>query len=298
MEFLPKEFQKERYRKIYGEDFFEFLKILPQSIRVNTIKISVKDFKRKVEEKGWKLKGFDWYDEGFYVEANENISKTIEHQIGYFFIQNASSMVPPLVLDPKKDEIILDLCAAPGAKTTQLAQIMENTGVIIANDVKVKRIRALKGNLQRMGVVNTVITIMDGGKFWKTGLKFEKILLDVPCSGSGSLNPRVFQQIGKYTLNYLKKIQKRLLISASKCLKKDGILVYSTCSLEPEENEEIIDFAIKKLGLETEEIKIKGLEYIEGLRSWNGNVFSEGVKRAIRIIPKEKEGFFICKLRK
>ncbi len=221
MEFLLKDFQIERYRKIYGKEFFEFLKILPQSIRINTIKISVKDFKKKAEERSWKLKGLEWYDEGFYVEASENISKTIEHQIGYFFIQNVSSMLPPLILEPKKDEIILDLCAAPGAKSTQIAQLMENTGVIIANDVKVKRIRALKGNLQRMGVVNTIITMMDGSKFWKTGLKFEKILLDVPCSGSGSLNPRIFQQIGKYTLNYLTKIQKRLLISASKCLEKD-----------------------------------------------------------------------------
>lgn len=298
MEFLLKNFQEERYKKIYGNEFLEFLKMPPQSIRVNTIKISVKDFKKKVEEKNWKLKPLEYYEEGFYVEANENISKTIEHQIGYFFIQNASSMVPPLVLEPKKDDIILDLCAAPGAKTTQIAQIMENRGAIIANDIKIKRIRALKGNLQRMGVLNTIITMMDGEKFWKTGLKFEKILLDVPCSGSGSLNPRIFQQIGKYTLNYLTKIQKRLLISASRCLEEDGILVYSTCSLEPEENEEIIDFAVRKLGLETEEIKIKGLEYLEGLGSWNGKIFSEEVKRAIRIIPREKEGFFICKLRK
>lgn len=298
MEFLLKEFQEERYKKIYGNEFFEFLKILPQSIRVNTLKISVKDFKKKVEEKGWELKPLEFYEEGFYVETNDNISKAIEHQIGYFFIQNASSMIPPLVLDPKNDEIILDLCAAPGAKTTQIAQIMGNNGAIVANDIKIKRIRALKGNLQRIGVANTIITIMDGGNFWKTGLKFGKILLDVPCSGSGSLNPRIFQQIGKYTLSYLTKIQKKLLISASKCLEKDGILVYSTCSLEPEENEEIIDFAVRKLGLRIEEIKIKGIEYLEGLGSWNGKIFSEEVKKAIRIVPREKEGFFICKLRK
>jgi len=298
VEFALKEFQRERYLKIYGKEFFEFLKLPPQSIRVNTLKISVEEFKKKMERRGWKFKAIEWYEEGFYVEARENISKTIEHQIGYFFVQNVSSMIPPLVLEPKKDEIILDLCAAPGAKTTQIAQLMENSGLIIANDVKIKRLRALRGNLQRLGVINTVITLMDGGKFWKTGLKFKKILLDVPCSGSGSLNPRIFQQIGKYTMNYLTRIQKRLLISAFKCLEEDGILVYSTCSLEPEENEEIVDFAVKKLGLSVEEIKIKGLECMEGLKSWNGKVFSEEVRKAIRVIPRDKEGFFVCKLRK
>ncbi len=297
MEFKLREEQEERYKKIYGEEFFSFLKIPPQTIRVNTLKISVKDFLKRMEKR-WELKKLEFYEHGFLVNTKEVISKSVEHQIGYFFIQNASSMIPPLILDPKKDEIILDLCAAPGAKTSQIAQLMENTGAIIANDVKVKRIRALKGNLQRMGVVNCIVTMMDGTRFWKTGLKFSKILLDVPCSGSGSLNPRVFQQIGKYTLSYLTRIQRKLLISASKCLENDGVIVYSTCSLEPEENEEVIDFAVKKLGLSVEEIKIKGVEFMNGIRSWNGKIFSEEVEKAIRIIPKEKEGFFICKLRK
>jgi NOL1/NOP2/sun family putative RNA methylase len=207
-------------------------------------------------------------------------------------------MIPPLVLGVKPNEVILDLCASPGAKTTQLAATMQNRGVIIANDIAHKRLKALRGNLQRCGVLNAVVTRMFGEIFWKTNLEFVKILLDVPCTGTGTLNPRILQQTSESSIRLLSKLQKRLLESAVRCLKEDGILVYSTCSLEPEENEENIDFAVTKLGLATERIETN-FPCKPALSEWDGNKYDDAVANAVRVLPSSKtEGFFICKLRK
>jgi NOL1/NOP2/sun family putative RNA methylase len=293
--------EKERYKKIFGENFEKIFQQQEEffwSVRTNTLKISVEQLEKKFKEKNYQFEKIPWCKEGFWIKTEGNLSKSIEHILGYFFIQNASSMIPPLVLEPKENEVILDLCASPGAKTTQLAAMMQNTGVIIANDITHKRLKALCGNLQRCGVVNTIVTKMFGEIFWKTNLKFEKILLDVPCTATGSLNPRVLQQTSLSSIKFLSKLQKRLLVSAEKCLEKDGVLVYSTCSLEPEENEENIDFAITKLGLTTERIETN-FPSMEALIEWNGKKYNEAVANAVRILPSNKtEGFFVCKLRK
>ncbi len=290
----------ERYRKIFGKNFSISLpteKIW--TIRTNTLKISVESLIKKLNERGCTIEQIPFYKEGLWVKAPYNLSYSIEHILGYFFIQNASSMIPALVLNPKKSETILDLCAAPGAKTTQIAAMMKNEGVIVANDVERERLKALRGNLQRCGVMNVVVTNMDGTKFWQTGLKFDKILLDVPCTGTGTLIPRVLKSVNKNSIARLSKLQKKLLISATKCLNDNGIIVYSTCSLEPEENEENVDFAVRKLGLTIEKIKIDNLNFMPALTEWEGKRFVNEIVNAIRIVPTERmEGFFICKLRK
>jgi NOL1/NOP2/sun family putative RNA methylase len=292
---------RERYKKIFEEDYE---KIFQQSeeffwnIRTNTLKISVEQLEKKFKEKSYQLEKIPWCKEGFWIKAEENLSKTIYHVLGYCFIQNASSMIPPTVLNPTPGEIVLDLCASPGAKTTQLSAAMQNKGLIIANDITYKRLKALRGNLQRCGVLNAVVTKMFGENFWKTNLKFNKILLDTPCTGTGTLNPRIMEQTSLSSIKVLSKLQKRLLVSASKCLEKNGVLIYSTCSLEPEENEENINFAVKELGLTTENIEIN-FPYKPALLEWDGNRYDESVANAVRTVPSnKKEGFFICKLRK
>jgi NOL1/NOP2/sun family putative RNA methylase len=235
--------------------------------------------------------------EGFFVSSEKNLSKSIEHSLGYFFLQGASSMIPPLVLEPKPADTILDLCASPGAKTTQIAALMQNQGAVVANDITYKRLKALRGNLQRCGVRNVVVTKMFGENFWKIKERFNKILLDVPCTGTGSTNPRILQQTSEQSIRLLSRLQKKLLESAVQCLEENGTLIYSTCSLEPEENEENIDFAVSQLGLHTERTQLK-LNYMPGLSKWDDKKY-EGTFNAVRIIPtNEMEGFFICKLRK
>jgi NOL1/NOP2/sun family putative RNA methylase len=303
---IKPEFEK-RYKEILGDEYEELEKVLknriPKSFRINTLKISKKEILPRLEEKGWKLKQVPWVENGYWVDAPaEVLTKTIEYYLGYYYIQEAASMIPPLILEPKPGEIILDLFAAPGSKTTQIAEMMKNSGVVVANDYKLKRIKALAANVQKFGAINCVITCSDARDFWKYGLRFNKILFDVSCSGSGSIVTtwRIMKEWSLQRIKMMSKYQKFLLASAVKCLNKDGILVYSTCSMEPEENEENIDFAVKKLGLSVEKVKVKNLKYRNGLLEFNGKNFDESVANAIRIFPHENmtEGFFICKLRK
>lgn len=298
---------EERYRSIFGDEYEEFEKLLKsrilKSFRINTLKVSKKEILPRLIEKGWKLKQIPWWKNGYWVNVpTENLTSTIEYALGYYYIQEAASMIPPLILDPKEDEVILDACAAPGSKTTQIAELMKNSGAIIANDYSLKRLKALRGNLQKLGVMNCIVTYMDVRDFWKTGLKFDKILLDAPCSGTGSIvsSWKIAKECSISTIQRLSNYQKTLLRAIVKCLKDDGILVYSTCSMEPEENEENVDFAVKKLGLIVEEVKIKNLKYRSGILEWKGKKFDKSVENAIRIFPHDNstEGFFICKLRK
>lgn len=302
---IKPEFEK-RYREILKDEYEEFEKVLRnrihKSFRINTLKITRKDVLPRLEEK-FKLKQIPWWKNGYWViNQTESLTNTLEYYLGYYYIQEAASMIPPLLLEPKQNEIILDLCAAPGSKTTQIAEMMKNSGVVIANDYDLKRLKALRGNVQKLGVVNCLVTYSDARDFWKAGLKFDKILLDVPCSGSGSIVStwRIMKEWSIATIKRLSSYQKVLLASAIKCLNNDGILVYSTCSMEPEENEENVDFAVKKLGLSVEKVKVKGLKYREGLVEWNGKKFDESITNAIRIFPQDNltEGFFVCRLRK
>lgn len=302
---IPKNFE-EKYRKLLKEEYKKLiscLKLRPRrSIRVNTLKISVRSLVKRLEEKGWKLERIPWVKEGFFVKEPEDIARSLEYFLGYYYIQEASSMIPPLVLDPKPEDRVLDLCAAPGSKTTQIAAMMKNEGIIVANDDSTKRIKALCTNLQKCGVRNCIVTIMDGRKFWRKGLKFDKILLDVPCSGSGTIisSFSIFETWSPSVVFRLSKLQKQLLSAAVKCLDREGVIVYSTCSMDPEEDEAVVDFGVRKLGLEIEEVRLKGVKYRGGIVEWNGKRFDESVSKAIRIFPHDNlsEGFFICRLRR
>ncbi len=268
-----------------------------KSIRVNTLKIDrEKLFKRLCNK--FEIKEMPWYENGFFIKGD--ISKTIEYYLGYYHIQEASSMLPPLIMELEKNDKVLDLCAAPGSKTTQIAMIMENNGIIVANDISIKRIKALVHNIQKSGALNCIVTNYNGIHFWKVGHKFDKILVDAPCTASGKIIKKK-EIINKWNINRIKRmssLQKKLIEAAVKCLNKNGIIVYSTCSLEPEENEEIVDFAIKKFGMEAEEIRLKNIKIRKGIKKWNGKEY-EGADKAIRIWPQDNltEGFFICKLK-
>ena len=175
----------ERYSKL--TDFEAFRKIsltyLRRSIRVNTLKISIHNLKERLADK-WRLEQVPWCKEGFWIEHHKKERRDIgnipEHTLGYFYTQEAASMIPPLVLDPQPHDMVLDMCASPGSKTTQIAAMMQNTGIIIANDVKGERISPLGINLQRVGMSNHLITMMQGRKF--DGYHFDRILVDAPCS--------------------------------------------------------------------------------------------------------------------
>lgn len=308
----------ERMKKLLGkkelEEYIESLETTPEkSIRCNTLKIKPLDLKKRLEKKGWKIEQpFKKYPEIMIVK-NElkpgELGRSLEHMLGYYYVQEISSMLPPLVLNSQPNEAILDLAAAPGSKTTQIAADMENTGLLIANEVSLGRLRVLSSNTERCGTTNVIITRKEGStlckRFKKHGFVFDKILIDAPCSGEGTL--RTSQKTAKmWNLNTVKKlsgVQKNLLSSAFEILKPQGTLVYSTCTHAPEENEEILDFMIEKFQnkISIEKINLPNKVNCEsGIREWEDKSYNEQVKKACRIYPHkfDSEGFFIAKIKR
>jgi len=152
---------EEKFREILGEEF-SFLEAClhkkpKDCIRVNTLKVSKEELKKRLEKRGWKLEEVPWYENAFFVETEESLAKTKEFFLGYYYIQDAASLIPVLVLDPKPGETILDACASPGSKTTFIAELMKNEGLIVANDVNPKRVKALSFNIQKIGVKNVCL---------------------------------------------------------------------------------------------------------------------------------------------
>lgn len=270
-----------------------------KSIRVNTLKIDRGGLMEKLQER-YEIKEMPWYENGLFIKG-ENISKNMEYYLGYYHIQEAASMIPPLLLNPEKNEMVIDLCAAPGSKTTQMAMMMENGGIIIANDSNPVRLKALTHNIQRAMANNCIVTNYDGRYMDRIGIKADKVLLDAPCTASGKIikDKRLLEKWNYGRVRKMGTLQKSLIRAACNLLKKDGILVYSTCSIEPEENEDVVDYAIKKFDMEVEKVNLKGIKTREGIKEWDGKEY-EWASKAIRIWPQDNstEGFFICRLRK
>jgi NOL1/NOP2/sun family putative RNA methylase len=297
-----------RYRSLLGDRYDEFLeysfKFLRRAIRVNTLKISIPELKKRIE-KDWELKQVPWCKEGFWIEhkgeeKRRDVGNLIEHMLGYIYIQEPASMIPPIVLDPKPGDIILDMCASPGSKTTQIAQYMKGEGVLMSNDYKGDRVRSLGINVQRMGISNDIITLMQGRYFAKSGIEFDRILVDAPCSGVGTIR-KSLKTVTIWNPNIVRRIagtQKQLIDAAYQILKPGGILVYSTCTLEPEEDEGIIDYLLKKYdSADVLDIELD-IKRSPAVLEFGKEKFDPRVKKALRIYPQDNdtEGFFVCKI--
>ena len=310
----PKDIFIERLRKLLKDDkdvesFFEVAKTRPRkSIRTNTLKISPEELKKRLEDYGWKLRQLEDHPEVMQVLSElkpGEIGKTKEHILGYYYVQEITSMMPIIALEPRPNDILLDLCAAPGSKTTQAAVAMENTGTIIANDVSIGRISILSANLERFGITNTIITRHEGLQLTKRlkelSFRFDKVLVDAPCSGEGNLrlSPKTFEE---WSINLVKKmgaVQKQLASKALESLKINGEMVYSTCTHSPEENEEVVQFLLDNYDVEIMKIKLP-IKSRTGILEWNDKKFDKSIINAHRIYhhDNDMEGFFLCKLKK
>jgi NOL1/NOP2/sun family putative RNA methylase len=318
-----KEEFKKRIENLLGVDdaerFFEISYTqTPESIRCNTIKISPDRLRKRLEKKAWKInQPFSKYPEAMIIDEKNGkelspgeLGKTKEHLLGYYYVQEISSMLPILALEPGEDDIFLDLCASPGSKTTQACAIMKNKGLIIGNDKSLDRIRILNSNLERCGVMNIIITKKDGVQLCerllkKSSLRFDKILVDAPCSGEGTLrkSPKTFLIWNKKMIEKLSRIQKKLAGEALKVLNIGGEMVYSTCTLSPEENEEVVDYLYKNFDIEIVDIKNKIGEMLkirQGINKWEGKIYNSEVKKCIRLYPQDNntDGFFLAKIKK
>lgn len=295
---------KERYTQLLGDKYDDFiehsLSFLRKAIRVNTLKISVDDLKKRLQD-DWELTPVPWCKEAFWIKSSRrDVGNLLEHVLGYIYIQEPASMIPPIVLDPKPGDFVLDMCAAPGSKTTQLAQYMENKGLLVANEMEYIRIKALDVNLQRCGVQNAVISHRPGHKIQLQNL--DKILVDAPCSGTGTIR-KSLKTIRMWNPNVVRRIagiQRQLIAHAFEMLKPGGEMVYSTCTLEPEENEAIVSFLLNKYeDASTLPIELNIIRS-QPVLEWEDQAYHDGVKNCLRIYPNDNdtEGFFVCKIQK
>lgn len=311
--YLPKEKFIERMKVLLnGEEdvkyYFKSCKSeLKKALRVNTLKITPVEMVERLVEKGWGVKQpFKEHPEIIIVESElkpGEIGKTKEHVLGYYYVQEVTSMMPLIALGLNEKDNFLDLCAAPGSKTTQSAAIMNNKGSIIANDVSIGRISILNANLERCGVTNTIVTRHNAvelcNKLKKLKFKFNKILVDAPCSGEGNIrySPRIFLEWSEGLLKALSRKQKTIASAAVELLDEGGEMIYSTCTHSPEENECVVQHLLDNFKLEIKKFELP-LIFRSGLKEWKGEKFDEGIRDCARIYPHDNdmEGFFVAKL--
>ncbi len=304
---VKKDFE-DRYRQLLGSSYDDFLKYslsyLNKSIRVNTLKAAVADVKKRLETQGFTLYQVPWCKEGFWVKGSRtDFGNLVEHTLGYFYIQESASMIPAVVLEPRPGDTVLDMCASPGSKTTQMAAMMENKGIIVANDITGDRMKPLGINLQRVGALNVVESQARGQQLTRLATKFDRILVDAPCSGTGTIrkSPKTLGIWNPLMVRRLASQQKTLIDTGFSLLKPGGTLVYSTCSVEPEENEGVVDWLLQKYPstASVEEIKLD-INRSSPILSFEKSSYSSSVKKCLRIWPQDNntEGFFVAKLKK
>ena len=296
----------DRYKELLGDKYDAFLQhslsYARKSIRVNTLKITVDKLQERLSEQ-WELTPVPWCKEGFFMQFKEkdrfDIGNLPEHQLGYMYVKDAASMIPPVVLDPQKDETVLDLCAAPGSKTTQLASMMGNTGVVVANDVSGSRMKPLGLNLQRCGVQNVIIALHANRRLPQT---FDKVLVDAPCSATGTIRKslKALQMWSPGFVERMAQLQRQVMEHGWNVLKPGGVMVYSTCSLEPQENEENISHFLEKHNDAALEDIDLDIVRSPAITEFDGRAYNSDVKKCLRIWPQDNntEGFFVARLRK
>lgn len=278
----------------------------PLTIRTNSLKTRRRDLAQALINRGVNLDPVGkWSKVGLVIYSSQvPLGATPEYLAGHYLIQGASSMLPVMALAPQENERILDMCAAPGGKTSHISAIMKNTGVLFSNDVNKDRINAIVGNCHRLGIVNSVVTCVNGVEYKKFMAGFDRVLLDAPCTGSGviSKDQSVKTSKTKVDIQRCYNLQRQLILSAIDCLsaksKTGGYLVYSTCSILPEENEWVIDYALKKRNVR---LVPTGLDFgTEGLTSYKENRYHPSMKLTKRYYPHthNMDGFFVAKLQK
>ena len=273
------------------------------TFRVNPLKATTAQAVEALAAGGFQLTPLPWKTDAFVVpdEQRRALTECAPCREGWIYLQNPASMVPPLVLDPQPGDWVLDLTAAPGSKTLQLAAMLAGQGKLSAVEVVRDRFFRLKANLEAHGAPWVQLYLKDGTGVGRTCPEwFDRVLLDAPCSGEGRINalyPATYAYWSEAKIREMSRKQKRLLSSAAKALKPGGVLVYSTCSLAPEENELVVAQALE-WGLEIEPIDAP-CEGLPGLTQWQGKNLPPELARCLRIVPDGlMEGFFVCRLRK
>lgn len=276
------------------------------SVRLNPLKAaSPEALVTSLRRDGYSLSPLDWCPNGYeFAGDRHELAESHYFKEGFVYIQNASSFVPTLALDPHEGDSILDVSAAPGGKASHIAAIVQNKCDLWVNDPLEPRIHKLKEVLTTLGVDVSHITQFQGQYVDKyIPRQFDKVLLDAQCSGEGLIDLRRKNALRFWSISRIRKysrLQQRMLVASFKLVRPGGTLVYSTCTFAPEENEHPIDHLVRHFSeaeVQPIELELPGL--LPGLSSWAGKTFDPQVTKAIRLLPSElMEGFYVCKIRR
>jgi NOL1/NOP2/sun family putative RNA methylase len=274
---------------------------LPAAVRVNTIKTTVERAREALSDADIAAEQTDWHP-GLFVLPETQAGGNWPYVHGWLHGQEEVSAVPARVLDPQPGERVWDCCAAPGSKTTQLAALMDDTGIVVATDNNIGRVSALRSNAERLGVTNLAITIEDARNHSLKpfdGERYDRTLVDVPCSCEGTIrkNPDVLEEWSYEHVEGTAGVQKGILRRAIQATREGGTVVYSTCTFAPEENEAVLDHALGAEPCRVVDFEL-GLDSRPGVTEWDGDQYDESLTRAKRIYPHHNDtgGFFCAKL--
>lgn len=296
---LPK-FLIEELNKQYGEELSKkilngYMESRIVSLRVNTLKSTLDKVCKELNKNNIEFERVSWSDAALVITncTEEKLQKLSIYENGEIYLQSLSSMLPPVILNPKENTDILDMTAAPGGKTTQIAMLTNNNANITACEMNNIRIEKLKYNIEKQGATSVVVIGADSRNL-NDYFKFDQILLDAPCSGSGTIDlndERTYRNFTEKLVEKSTKSQYALLKKALKILKPGQKMIYSTCSILAKENEDIVNKALKGANAEIVPIDIKGIEDIPMLPT--------KIKGTLCVCPsKYYEGFFVAKIKK
>lgn len=290
----------QRYKDIIA-DFDAFLefsqKPLPKIIWTNLLKTSSKNIDNLLKDETYTK--LDWWHGAFKLPSTFKPGKTIEFLSGQIHAQEEVSMYPVLAMNPQPSDQILDMCAAPGNKTSGICLKMKDEGLVVANDFKSGRIALLQNTMTRLGFSNYCVTQQDGSVFSSPHL-FDKTLVDAPCSAEGNIRKSKWSMRNESHSQKFQPIQIKLLKQAIDLTKPGGIIVYSTCTYSPDENE-IVANAVLGNNVELVDIDFpNALKYSPGITEWKESKFDSNLNKTCRIWPHQNNsgGFYVAKFKK
>jgi 16S rRNA (cytosine1407-C5)-methyltransferase len=302
----------ERLQQLFDEKTFEsilqsFQITKPICVRHNPLQIEHKKFLDELKALLLPHQALPDIEGCVLIPAEEKIRLTHSefYNQGYCYIQAPASLLPALCLAPQPGEEVLDLCSAPGSKTTQIAALMQNEGRIAAVEKSRSRFFKLKANLKKQKASCVDTYLKDGRIVWRyCENRFDRVLIDAPCSSEGRFrldHPDSYEHWSEKKVKQMAHLQKALLISGFRCLKPGGRLIYSTCTLSPEENEAVVDHLLQQLGEQViiEPIDLPQENLSPGITEWRNQSFTQQVEHSRRVLPNSiYDSFFLCQISK